>query len=106
MKTLHELAWSVPDNLIDEQLIDIHPDPKVDGYVYCAIGWCLHECGVDDDVIMALSKEEQLDIITNIGGILGLSCEQVSTIVEANDNGYMTGPERQLVVRRTLLELI
>lgn len=104
MKTLHELTQSIPDNLIDEQLIDTAP---VTGeYVYCAVGWCLHECGVDDDTILELNENEQLAVEIYAAIVLGLSVYDIECIIATNDHGYMTGPERQLAVRQILLELI
>lgn len=104
MKTLYELAQSVPDNLIDEQLIDTAP--VTGDYVYCAIGWCLHECGIADDTIIEMNELEVEDIMDDAGTLLGIPAKEVQHIIEVNDHGYMTGPERQLAVRRILLELI
>lgn len=103
MKTLHELAWSLPDNLIEEQLIDVAP---VTGeYCYCAVGFLLHECGVTDDELMELDEQEQLDIQDYAGGILGLTSDQVEVIFSTNDRA-LDADWRQLEVKRVLLEMI
>lgn len=103
MKTIAELAWEVPDNLVEDQLILHIPTDNGVKICYCAVGWMCHEAGLTDDEINKLDDEDEIEIYDKVGVIYGLSAEQVADIIKANDRS--ADEERQLNIRRVLLEI-
>lgn len=108
MKTLHELAWEVPDDLICDTLIDVMDNGN---YGYCAAGWMLHEIGMNDDDIINLNEEPSTVVNYVIAAKFGITIDQLTEIYSANDRLYdprdqtNDSVERKLAVRRVLLEL-
>lgn len=104
LKTLHELAWEVPDNLIKDEYINADGEK-------CAVGWMLHEAGVPDEEILELASiQSRTLVIRLVGTLYGLSEGTVNHIISTNDSADDETPsegpiERQLAIRRKLLEL-
>lgn len=102
MKTIYELALSVPDDLDEGQLILVESGKTI----YCAVGWMCHEAGLTDNEIKELEEEDWVTIHDKVGTLYGLTPEQIGYIILMNDRGYKSMDERQRDVQCALLTII
>lgn len=105
LKTIYELALTVPNDLDEGQLIH-DPDTYRTRPTYCAVGWMCHEAGMTDEEIKELDENDIMYLHDKVGTLYGLTREQVEFIIYENDKGYKSMDERQRDVQCALLTII